>query len=105
MKKRIGFFGRLVRNNTGVSSKSFLVVVTTVVSMIILLTLCTVLVFDVAKDGEVTMDMSGMAEVIGAVVGLLTAAGACKVFGERNEQNKNTHHHGSVSTNLNDEEE
>lgn len=105
MKKRIGFFGRLVRNNTGVSSKSFLVVVTTIVSMIILLTLCTVLVFDVVNDGEVTMDMAGMAEVIAAVVGLLTSAGACKVIGERNEKIKNDHHHESDSTNSNDEDE
>lgn len=76
---------KLVRNNTGISSKNFFLVVTVMVSVFMLLTLSFVLIIDVAKDGEVTMDMTGMAEVIAAIVGLLTSAGVCKVMGERNE--------------------
>ena len=54
----IDYLKKLIRNNTGESSKSFGLVLSAIVGGLIGLTVCTVLIVDVVKDGKVETDLS-----------------------------------------------
>ena len=54
----INYLKKLIRNNTGESSKSFGLVLSAIVGGLIGLTVCTVLIVDVVKDGKVETDLS-----------------------------------------------
>jgi hypothetical protein len=79
------FFKDLLTSNSGISSKAFFLVSTTLAGCLILLAVAFVLIFEVIKNGTIRTDLGGLAAFIGAVAGLFATAGATKAFGERNE--------------------
>lgn len=79
------FIKNLLTSNSGISSKAFFLVATTLAGCVILLAVAFVLVFEVVKSGTIRTDLGGLAAFIGAVAGLFATAGATKAFGERNE--------------------
>ena len=81
------FMYNLIRNNTGVSSKSFFLVVVTLVGILMLLVLCFILVWDICSTGTASVDLMGVAAVIGAISTMFVTVGITKVLGERNECN------------------
>lgn len=86
MKK---FIKDLLTSNSGISSKAFFLVSTTLAGCLILLAVAFVLIFEVIKSGTIRTDLGGLAAFIAAVAGLFATAGATKAFGERNENNIN----------------
>ena len=83
------FFKDLITNNTGVSSKSFFLVVVTIIGFILLIVPAIVLIIEVCVNKTIQTDLNGLAAIIGAVAGLFVSAGITKAWGERNENNKN----------------
>lgn len=76
------YFQKLIKIGTGDSSKSFFLVVVTVMGAYLLFVLSGVLIYDCAQDGAVDTSLGGIAEVIAAITALLGSAGACKVFSD-----------------------
>lgn len=84
----MGFFKKLVENNSGVSSKSFFLVVITLIGCFLLSVVGFVLIFEVLKNGTIKTDLSGLSLLVGSITALFGAAGLTKCIGERNENKK-----------------
>lgn len=78
----------LIKNNTGVSSKSFFLVAITLIGVFILLVICFIMIWETLKTDHTTIDLTGFAAIIGAVSSLFVTAGITKVWGEKNECQK-----------------
>lgn len=84
----MGFFRKLIENNSGVSSKSFFLVAITIIGCFLLLVVGFVLIFEIVKNGTIRTDLQGLSLFVGSVTALFGAAGLTKCIGERNENNK-----------------
>lgn len=87
------FWIKLIKNNTGVSSKNFFLVVMTLVGLVLLLMPIIILSIEITYNHTITTDLNGLAAYIGATSTVLVTAGVTKVLGERNE----THDHNRNS--------
>ena len=76
------FFYKLVRSNSGVSSKNFFLVVTTVIGSFMLLVLIAGFVVDMIFNHTITIDMGGAAMYIGAIGSLFASAGITKAWSD-----------------------
>lgn len=83
--KLIGWFSKLVRNNSGVSSKSFFLVITTIIGCILLIVPAIILMIEVIANKTVATDLNGLAAYIGAVASLFATAGLTKAWSEKFE--------------------
>lgn len=81
----MSYLKSLIKSDTGDSSKSFFLVMVTIVGFILLLIVGFVMVYDVIVSGMVMTDLYGLATVIASVTSLFGAAGLCKVVSEKNE--------------------
>lgn len=79
------FFKDLVTNGSGVSSKSFFLVVITIVGTLLLCIVGFILLWEVIKTGTIHTDLKGLATLVGSITALFGAAGLTKCIGERNE--------------------
>jgi hypothetical protein len=79
----------LIKSGTGDSSKSFFLVMVTIIGFILLGVVGFVMVYDVLYSGAIISDLYGLATIIGAITTLFTSAGLCKVIGEKNEIKRN----------------
>lgn len=86
--KKDNIMKALIKNNTGVSSKSFFLVAITILGCVILLVICFIMLWETLKTTHTTIDLTGFAAVIGAVSSLFVTAGITKVWGEKNECSK-----------------
>lgn len=84
----MSFMKKLIQNNSGVSSKSFFLVVVTCIGGLLLLIVGFVLVFEVIKSGTIKTDLNGLSLFVGSITALFGAAGLTKCLGERNEKQK-----------------
>lgn len=100
------FFMKLIKSNTGVSSKNFFLVCTTIVGMVLLAVLIAGMIVDVIFNHTITISMSEAAYFIGAVGSLFAAAGLTKAGSEWSENKYiyNTHRNHSQKTEEDDEE-
>ncbi len=80
------FFSKLIRNNTGVSSKNFFLVLLTLIGCLLLLVPFISLTIEAITMHTIATDLSGMAAYIGAVTSLFATAGLTKVWSEKNER-------------------
>lgn len=80
------FFGKLIRNNTGVSSKNFFLITVTIIGCILLIIPGVVLLIEVINNKTITTDLSGLAAYIGSVASLFATAGLTKAWSEKFEQ-------------------
>lgn len=80
------FFSKLVRNNTGVSSKNFFLVVITIIGCILLIIPAIILSIEIFMNHTIATDLNGLAAYIGAVASLFGAAGLTKAWSERYEK-------------------
>ena len=78
-------FLRLIKSNTGVSSKNFFLVCTTIIGVLLLLVLIGGMVVDIVFHHTITLSMGEAAGFIGAVAGLFGAAGLTKAGSEWSE--------------------
>ena len=91
------FFMKLIKSNTGVSSKNFFLVCTTLIGLILLSVLIGGLIVDIVFNHTITISMSEAAYFIGAVGSLFAAAGLTKAGSEWSENKYiyNTHRNHS----------
>jgi len=94
------FLAKLIRNNTGVSSKSFFLVAVTLTGLVLLIIPIVVLLVEVSYNHTIQTDLSGMAAYIGSVAGLFASAGITKAWSEKYEK-----HHGERNYGLDDGEQ
>ena len=80
-------FSKLIRNNTGVSSKNFFLVTVTIIGFVLLLVPAVVLLTEVFTKHTITTDLNGMAAYIAAVAGVFASAGITKAWSEKYEKN------------------
>lgn len=100
------FFMKLIKSNTGVSSKNFFLVCTTIVGMIMLAVLIGGMIVDIIFQHTITISMSEAAAFIGAVASLFAAAGLTKAGSEWSENKYiyNTHVNHTQRTEDDDED-
>lgn len=89
MKKIVSWFARLIRNNSGISSKNFFLVVVTLIGCILLLVPAVILMIESISNKTITTDLNGLAAYIGAVASLFATAGLTKAWSEKYETKKN----------------
>ena len=82
------FFNKLIKNNTGVSSKNFFLVVVTIIGCILLIIPAIILVIEVFYNHTIATNLDGMAAYIASVAAIFTSAGITKAWSERYENNK-----------------
>ena len=71
----MNFFNKLIKNNTGVSSKNFFLVVVTIIGCLLLLVPVFTLTIEAIFMHTISTDLSGMAAYIGAVSAVLASGG------------------------------
>lgn len=86
MKKIINYIDQLIRANTGVSMKSAFMFSILVIGILLLLSVATVVLVDVFRDGKVDTDLNGLSVFVGSISSLFVTAGLTKVLGEKYEQ-------------------
>lgn len=85
-KKKGGtLFQKLITSNSGISSKSFFLVIVTIIGCLLLIVPAFTLVVEVIFTHTIATDLSGMAAYIGAVAALFASAGITKAWSERYE--------------------
>lgn len=76
------FFYKLVKSNSGVSSKNFFLVVTTIIGTLLLAVLVAGFIVDMIFNHTITVDMQGAAVFIGAIASLFASAGITKAWSD-----------------------
>ena len=83
--KFINWINTLIKSNTGVSSKSFFLVIVTIIGCLLLLVPVFTLSIEAIFLHTITTDLTGMAAYIGAVASLFATAGLTKAWSEKYE--------------------
>ena len=83
------YIDKLVKNNTGVSSKNFFLVADTLIGLILLFP-AILLIIEVCYNHTIQTDLNGLAAYIGAyigaVAGVFASAGITKAWSEKYEK-------------------
>jgi len=85
--KLFGYLKSLIKTNTGDSSKSFALVLSTVISFITGLVICFILTYDVLTNGYVKTDLESMGIFMLCVGSYIATSGVPKIFGDRKFKN------------------
>lgn len=87
LKKAVkgNFFVKLITNGSGYSSKSFFLVVVTIVGTLLLAMPIFILSIEAWYNHTIATNLSDMAAYIAAVAGVFTSVGLTKVWGEKYE--------------------
>lgn len=80
------YIDKLIKNNTGVSSKNFFLVAVTIIGLILLLVPAVLLIVEVIYNHTIATDLNGLAAYIGAVAAVFTSAGITKAWSEKYER-------------------
>ena len=80
------YIDKLIKNNTGVSSKNFFLVAVTIIGLILLLVPAVLLIVEVIYNHTIATDLNGLAAYIGAVAAIFTSAGITKAWSEKYER-------------------
>lgn len=82
----MNFFKKLITNNTGVSSKSFFLVIVTIIGFVLLLVPAIILIIEVCVNKTIKTDLNGLAAYVAAVAGVFASAGITKSWSEKFEK-------------------
>jgi len=80
------FFGSLIKSNTGVSSKSFVLVISALLGSLFILEIMFILIVDLFTDLTIDSDLMGLTAVIGAIGSFIGAVFYFKVKSEKTEK-------------------
>ena len=80
------YIGKLIKNNTGVSSKNFFLVVVTIIGCILLIIPAIILIIEVFYNHTIATNLDGMAAYIASVAAIFTSAGITKAWSEKYEK-------------------
>lgn len=86
--KFINWVEKLIKNNSGISSKNFFLVVVTFIGCLLLIVPAIILLVEVIFTHTIATDLNGMAAYIGAVASLFATAGLTKAWSEKFEKRK-----------------
>ena len=104
IQKGEGFLAKLIKSNSGISSKNFFLVAVTIIGCILLLVPAAVLIVEIIFTHTIATDLTGMAAYIGAVAGLFASAGITKAWSEkferRNDSNRKILKSGEVEEEI-----
>ena len=84
--KSMCYIDKLIKNNTGVSSKNFFLVAATLIGLVLLLVPAILLIIEVCYNHTIQTDLNGLAAYIGAVAGVFASAGITKAWSEKYER-------------------
>lgn len=91
------YLGQIIRNNTGVSSLSFIMVTIGIMSILLLLVICICMLIEVIYNHTIATSLDGYAAIIGAVAGLITSVGIPKAINNYSENKfKRPHNDNNV---------
>lgn len=79
-------FTKLVKNNTGYSSKNFFLVMTSLIGVVLLAVPAFCLIIEAWYNHTITTDLTSMAAYITAVAAVFTSVGLTKVWSEKYER-------------------
>lgn len=82
------YFHKLVQNNSGISSKNFFLVSTTLIGLMLLAVPIIILLVETFYNHTIATDLNGLAAYIGAVAAVFTSAGVTKAWSEKYEKRK-----------------
>lgn len=82
------YLGKLITSNSGVSSKSFFLVVVTIIGCFLLIIPGVAILIEVICNHTVATDLNGLAAYIGSVAGVFASAGITKAWSEKYENNR-----------------
>lgn len=85
MKKIFDYFVKLVKVNSGHSSKAFFLVSVSVTGCFLLLAVAFCLIWEVVTTNTIKTDLLGLSAFVGSITTLFTAAGGIKAYSEKNE--------------------
>ena len=80
------FLLKLIKNNTGYSSKNFFLVIMTIIAGVLLCMPITALIIDMYNNKTVTMSWSDIGMYIGSVATMVTGVGITKAWSEKYER-------------------
>lgn len=80
------FIYDLIKNNTGISSKSFFLVCVTIAGCVLLTVPVFVVVVRIMHNPEIEIDWGGIATFVGAVAGIFASGGFSKALSEKYEK-------------------
>ena len=98
-----GFLSKLIKSNTGISSKNFFLVAVTIIGCLLLLVPGFTLIVEVIFTHTIATDLSGMAAYIGAVASLFATAGITKAWSEKFEHHQGNHRKTKIDETVEDE--
>lgn len=86
INKRESMFSKLLRNNSGYSSKSFFLIAITFIGLLLLLVPVFVLVIEAWFNHTIQTNLSDMAAYIASVAAIFASGGITKAWSERYER-------------------
>jgi len=86
IQKGEGFLEKLIKSNSGISSKNFFLVTVTIIGCLLLIVPGVTMIIEVVFTHTIATDLSGMAAYIGAVASLFATAGITKAWSEKFER-------------------
>lgn len=98
-----GFLEKLIKSNSGISSKNFFLVVVTLIGCLLLLVPGITLLIEVIFTHTIATDLTGMAAYIGAVATLFASAGITKAWSEKFERRDYDSNHKTTKNKANEE--
>jgi len=85
MKSTVKYFKLLIKNNTGISSKSFVMILSAITGTIFIFSMLFLLFVDMFSDRQINSDMFGIAAIITAIGTFIGTVFWAKVRSERND--------------------
>lgn len=82
----MNYLGKLISNNTGISSKNFFLVAATIIGLILLLVPAVLLIIEVCYNHTIQTNLNGLAAYIASVAGIFASAGITKAWSEKYEK-------------------
>lgn len=77
---------KLIKNNTGISSKNFFLVSVTLIGLVLLIVPIIILLIESIYNHTIQTDLNGLAAYIGSVAGVFASAGITKAWSEKYEK-------------------
>lgn len=82
---QMNFFIKLIKSNSGYSSKSFFLVIVTAIGCLLLVVPVICMCIEVYYNHTIQTDLNGMAAYIAAVAAVFTSVGITKAWSEKYE--------------------
>ena len=90
-KRVINYLGKAIKSNTGVSTLSLIMVAIGVMSVVVLIVICSCMMVEVIATHTISSSLEGYASIITAVAGLIASVGIPKALNNYGENKYRGH--------------